>query len=223
MMVDEHPHGREIICQFLENGIEITGMLVEKGSKLAGAVKDLIHKGWDWPPLMYDMVKDRNIPVYFTGNFNSKENVKLLKSLNLDLIVLGGANLLKPEIINCAKIGILNAHPGLLPEYRGMDIVGWSILNGDPVGSTCHFIVPEADAGPILLKRILSYGKGDSLLDIRIKNTKLCGQLMTEAVRNLEEIKPTPQDISKGKRYFSMPPEKVLQVEGLLKGAHGGV
>ena len=222
-MVDEHPHGREIMCQLLENNIEITGMLVERGNKLAEAVKGLIDKGWNWPPSMYDMVRDRNIPVYFTSNFNNKENVKLLKSLNVKLIVLGGANLLKSEIIECAPRGILNAHPGLLPEYRGMDIVGWSILNGDSVGSTCHFIVPAADAGPILLRRVLQYEKGDSLLDIRIKNTKLCAELMTEAVKNLENIKPQPQDLSKGKRYFPMSADQMRQVEEILLRAYSGV
>jgi methionyl-tRNA formyltransferase len=50
------------------------------------------------------------------------------------LILLGGARILKRPILECARLAVLNAHPGLLPAYRGVDVIPWALHNGDPVG-----------------------------------------------------------------------------------------
>jgi len=47
---------------------------------------------------------------------------------------------------------ILNCHPGLLPENRGVDAFKWSIINKWPIGITLHAIDPEIDRGIILYR-----------------------------------------------------------------------
>ncbi len=47
------------------------------------------------------------------------------------------------------KIGVLNAHGGILPEYRGMNVMEWSLLQGDQIGVTVHFIDSKIDTGQI--------------------------------------------------------------------------
>lgn len=223
MMTEENIQGREIIHQFLKNDIQITGILVEKSSVLAEKSKNYLKNDFYCPPSMYDLLSDWDIPLYFTKNHNNGENIKLLKNLNIDLATLGGTRLLRSEIIECASIGILNAHPGILPKYRGLDVVGWSILNGDPIGATCHFIAPEPDSGAIVLQRIFKYEKGDNLLKIRVKNMILCVQVITEAVKSIENIESQPQDLSRGKRYFQMPLDKIRKVEEILRRKHNDI
>lgn len=48
-----------------------------------------------------------------------------------DIIVLGGSSIIRENIIKIPKIGILNAHPGLLPKYREVDVIQWAIYNVD--------------------------------------------------------------------------------------------
>ena len=45
---------------------------------------------------------------------------------------------------------ILNCHPGLLPQNRGVDAFKWSIINGWPFGVTLHVIDEAVDRGVIL-------------------------------------------------------------------------
>ena len=46
---------------------------------------------------------------------------------------------------------ILNVHPSLLPEFRGLNAVGRALAAGvEWTGVTVHFMVEEVDAGPIV-------------------------------------------------------------------------
>lgn len=69
---------------------------------------------------------------------------ELLK-LDPELIVLGGAGILPKCIVDGFRV--LNVHPGLLPECRGLDILKWTILEGKRVGVTAHLCDENADLG----------------------------------------------------------------------------
>lgn len=62
--------------------------------------------------------------------------------------------ILGPEVIGLFPHGILNAHPGDLPRYRGNACPNWAILNGEKeVVLTIHQMdAGELDSGPVLLK-----------------------------------------------------------------------
>lgn len=46
---------------------------------------------------------------------------------------------------------VINVHPSLLPEFRGLDAVGRALAAGvEETGVTVHFMVEEVDAGPII-------------------------------------------------------------------------
>lgn len=78
-----------------------------------------------------------------------------------DYLLIGGANILEPELANCGKI--INAHAGLIPTVRGLDAFKWAILNLDPVGNTLHFIDEEADAGSVIHQQITPLFAEDTL------------------------------------------------------------
>lgn len=46
---------------------------------------------------------------------------------------------------------VINVHPSLLPEFRGLDAVGQTLAAGaKETGVTVHFMVEEVDAGPTI-------------------------------------------------------------------------
>ncbi|ETX06556.1 MAG: hypothetical protein ETSY2_16420 [Candidatus Entotheonella gemina] len=59
----------------------------------------------------------------------------------------------RKSILDCFRLGILNPHIGLLPEYRGRSVMEWSLLNGDPTGITTFFIDEGIDTGARLVLR----------------------------------------------------------------------
>jgi phosphoribosylglycinamide formyltransferase-1 len=57
---------------------------------------------------------------------------------------------------------ILNVHPSLLPEFRGLNAVGRALDAGvEETGVTVHFMVEEVDAGPIVAQERVPVLPGD--------------------------------------------------------------
>lgn len=78
-----------------------------------------------------------------------------------DYLIIGGANLLEPELANCGKI--INGHAGIIPLVRGLDAFKWAILNGDPIGNTLHVIDEHADAGSVIHQEITPLFASDTV------------------------------------------------------------
>jgi len=95
-----------------------------------------------------------NLEFIQVASFKDSEFIKYLRSLNPDLIVIAHFKKLLPlEIINIPKLGCINLHPSLLPNYRGMSPQHWPIINGDSeTGITVHFIDENADTGGIIIQ-----------------------------------------------------------------------
>ncbi|MGX5172649.1 formyltransferase family protein [Aliikangiella sp. IMCC44653] len=60
--------------------------------------------------------------------------------------------ILKREAISLAKLGVLNLHSGILPQYQGVMAVFWAMLKGEKnYGTSLHWIDShQIDAGPIV-------------------------------------------------------------------------
>ena len=72
----------------------------------------------------------------------------------IDLICLGGfMRLFTAEFVQRWYGRMLNIHPSLLPSFPGLDPHGQALRAGVKIsGATVHFVIPETDAGPILMQ-----------------------------------------------------------------------
>jgi phosphoribosylglycinamide formyltransferase 1 len=58
---------------------------------------------------------------------------------------------------------IINVHPSLLPEFRGLNAVGRALeTGGERTGVTVHFMVEEVDAGPVISQEAVPILPGDT-------------------------------------------------------------
>ena len=64
---------------------------------------------------------------YFVLNHNSNTIVDIIREHSIDLGVIAGARILDHKIIKLFNRGIINFHPAILPECRGLDSLLWSI------------------------------------------------------------------------------------------------
>jgi len=126
-------------------------------------------------------------PVVTCIDQNSPRAVAQLKQWSPDLAIFTGGNILRDQVLNVPRLGILNAHLALLPEIRGMSSPEWSLLCGVPLGITIHFMDSGVDTGPILLRREFARADGcDSLADLRNKMIAEGIELIAEAVAGLD-------------------------------------
>ena len=86
--------------------------------------------------------------------YQSKKVLEILKSYNIDFIVLAGFLWLIPEyLIDAYPNKIINIHPALLPKYGGKGMYGMSVHkavvenNEKETGITIHYVNREYDKG----------------------------------------------------------------------------
>lgn len=95
----------------------------------------------------------------FTQVFNpfrdrTVEVVECIKRLNPDIVVTNISKILPSEIFSCCSATFINLHYSLLPSFGG--VIGFKTLemakerNSRIIGSTCHLVTEEVDAGKIL-------------------------------------------------------------------------
>jgi len=88
----------------------------------------------------------------------------VLEQHRIDLVCLAGfMRLLSPGFVCLWQNRMLNIHPALLPALKGLDTHRRALQAGATVhGATVHFVVPEMDAGPIIMQGAVAVHAGDS-------------------------------------------------------------
>src|SRR3954447_24052662 len=79
---------------------------------------------------------------------------RALDEHKVELICLGGfMRLFTAEFVQRWYGRMLNIHPSLLPSFPGLDPHGQALQAGVKIsGATVHFVIPETDAGPIVMQ-----------------------------------------------------------------------
>ena len=106
---------------------------------------------------------------YFNDiKINHPSNVETIKSYQCDLgVSISWINIIKKDVIDSLKLGILNAHAGDLPRYRGNACQTWAILNRESkIASSIHWMDDGLDSGDIISKRFLNINDDTYIGDI---------------------------------------------------------
>lgn len=85
-------------------------------------------------------------------HINHPDVLKIVEKHQPDLIAVFGTSLIKGELLEKGRLGIVNLHGGLSPEYRGADCTFWALHNEEPekVGCTIHYINAGIDTGDLI-------------------------------------------------------------------------
>lgn len=119
-----------------------------------------------------------------------------VKENRIDLLVNAGTpHILKQNILDAPRIGVLNVHPSLLPAYRGCTTMEWCVYNDEPIGNTAHFMNAAIDEGPIIAQESYWFKKSDGYTDIRSKLYQSNVQLMARTLHRIIKENITPQSL----------------------------
>jgi len=91
----------------------------------------------------------------------------IVKRMRLDVGVIAGARILKGPILDAFPNGIINLHPGAIPETRGLDAMLWAVRNDVPQAVTAHLIDRRVDAGKILTSTRIVLRPDDTPFDVQ--------------------------------------------------------
>lgn len=130
----------------------------------------------------------------FTRNefYQTDEVIRILKTLQVDLIVLAGFLWLVPSsLLSAFPNKIINLHPALLPKYGGKGMYGDNVHKAileaqeEESGITIHFVNAEFDEGEIIHQSRFKIDPSDNLEMVKFKGQQLEHQHFPRVIENL--------------------------------------
>ncbi|WP_406678233.1 methionyl-tRNA formyltransferase [Moorella sp. ACPs] len=137
----------------LNSSHEITGVVTQP-DRPRGRGKKL------QPPPVKEAAAVAGLPVSQPIAMKEKEFLTRLKQWQPEVIVVVAFGRILPrEILDLPSKGCINLHASLLPRYRGAAPIHRAVMNGETeTGVTTMWMVPQLDAGDIILQEKLPIG-----------------------------------------------------------------
>ena len=120
---------------------------------------------FDLSPIM----RKSNKEIYYTDQLNSSDCINKIMNLNPDvLILLGGFGIIKGDLINLCKYGVISYHHGDMEKYRGQPVGFWELYNNESTAGVMVQKLSEGlDCGEPIKKITIPIKKTDSLRSLR--------------------------------------------------------
>jgi phosphoribosylglycinamide formyltransferase 1 len=130
--------------------------------------------------------------------FESREDFETaleaaLEQARIEIVCLAGfMRMLTTPFVEKWRGRMLNIHPSLLPEFKGLDTHARALAAGVKMhGCTVHFVVPELDSGPIVLQEKVPVLAGDTEETLAARVLAAEHRIYPAALRILAEGKLT--------------------------------
>lgn len=140
---------------------------------------------------------EHQIPVIQPVKLKDPAFIAALDEWNADLQVVVAFRML-PEIVwNRPRLGTINLHGSLLPQYRGAAPINWAIINGERVTGVTTFLLQHAiDTGNILEQEQIPIGENEDAGSLYNRMKMIGANLLVNTVQQYiaGTLTPTPQE-----------------------------
>lgn len=136
-----------------------------------------------------DLAEANGIPVITPKSVRKENTAADIRALNADVAVVAAfGQILPDEALAATRLGCLNIHPSLLPEYRGAAPIQRCLLDGKiETGVTIMQLVRELDAGPIVSQQRVDILPDDDALSLSQMLSVLGADMMLRAIDEAEK------------------------------------
>ena len=119
---------------------------------------------------------------------NNTEFIEEIKNINPDIIcVVAYGKILPKELLDVPKLGCVNVHGSLLPQYRGAAPIQWAVLNGDKkTGITTMYMDVGMDTGDMILKQETEIGEDETTGELWNRLSDIGANLLVETLKLIE-------------------------------------
>lgn len=132
------------------------------------------------------------------ANIGYEYHIGTLESFSIEsdrIVLIAGAGILPEDFVKTHTV--INAHPGYIPNCRGLDAFKWAIIEKQPIGATSHLIGDFVDAGNIIDRRVIDIFYTDTFHAVAERIYENEVSMLVEAIEKCD-IKDT---------FFVMPEE----------------
>ncbi len=151
------------------------------------------------------------LPVLQPTNLKSPEFQVELKSYAADLQVVVAFRMLPETVWNMPRLGSINIHGSLLPQYRGAAPINWALMHGDSeTGVTSFFLRHEIDTGDLIFQDRIAIAPEDDFGSVYDK-LKVVGAAL--ALRSVQAIAAGTAPSTPQEQQADLRPAPKLQKE----------
>lgn len=186
----------------------LLGKVVEGVAMLAiTALPKLMGRGPVFRRLR-SIARRHRLPFHRTEDIMSADAMDFIRAQRPDLVVTLFHQIVRQALIDVPRLGVVNIHPGLIPDFRGIQPYFWELSEGSArAGATMHFIEDESvDSGGILAQASFDVPPGVSVQRNYYLTCRAAGRLMPRVLAGLESgsLKSVGQDPDAG-AYWRWP------------------
>ncbi len=148
------------------------------------------------PPPIKTLGDALGLPTFQTVSIKKDETLKAhLKSLAPDfLVTVAFGQILTQEVLDIPKVGTVNAHASLLPEFRGANPIQQAILTGKAeTGITTMLTELGVDTGPMLKMHTVTIGAEECMGELTERLSQAAGPLLVDTLVGMVNGTVQPQ------------------------------
>ena len=166
------PFSIPTLQKIITGGYELKGVYTSPSKKANRGMQ--ISKS---PVALY--AEENNLELYSPKELRSPEEIKSIRDMNLDFIVVIAYGLILPEeILNLPKFGCYNLHASILPRWRGAAPIQRSMIEGDEMtGVTIMKMNKGLDTGDIVLQDKLKINISESYTELETRLSLMGAEL----------------------------------------------
>jgi methionyl-tRNA formyltransferase len=136
--------------------------------------------------------------VYQPETIKSESAQEFLKRVAPDaVVIIAYGQIIPARLLTIPRLGWLNLHGSLLPQYRGAAPIHWAIANGETAtGLTTMQIDAGMDTGPTLMRHEFEIGSDETAPELAARMSAAGAELIVESLLRLDrgEIAAVPQE-----------------------------
>jgi methionyl-tRNA formyltransferase len=170
-----------ILDTIIKNNYEVVGVITA-ADKPAGRGQMLKYSA------VKEYALEHNLKLLQPTNLKDETFLSELQSLNANLQVVVAFRMLPEAVWRMPKLGTINLHASLLPNYRGAAPINWAIINGETkTGVTTFFIDDKIDTGAMILSKEIEITPDENAGALHDKLMELGCKTVIETLALLEK------------------------------------
>ena len=202
-----------------EFAVEPLKSLAQAGIEIAGVVTSPDKPAGRGKKLKSSAVKEYSqnhlsCPLFQPPNLKDPDFINALKSLKSDMFVVVAFRMLPEAVWKIPRLGTINLHASLLPQYRGAAPINWALINGENVTGITTFLINEViDTGQILLQARVVIDPEDNAGSLHDKLMIEGSELLKKTVSHLYAGTIEPVD----QKLFQIPENELKKAPKIFK------
>lgn len=121
------------------------------------------------------------------SNLKDESVLAWIKGQSPDIIIHQSQNIVGKEILDSAKVGVINRHNALLPKNRGRLTPFWVLFRKElNTGVSIHWVTDKIDAGDIVYQESFPVEMNETFESLVRKNYQVAPRAMLEALHRIE-------------------------------------